>query len=77
MTAPDIRLAATDAAELTELLSFLIDWIENDHTQLPASLRRFAGHNAYDTAALCTDLARFLFLLGGDEQPLLGSASDS
>jgi hypothetical protein len=76
MTIPDIRLAASDAAELTELLSFLVEWIDSDHTQLPASLRRFAGHSAYDTTALRTDLARFLFLLGGDERPLLGT-SDS
>jgi len=67
-----VRLAASDAAELTELLGFLIDWIDNDHTQLSASLRRFAGHSAYNTAALRSDLARFLFLLGGDERPLLG-----
>jgi hypothetical protein len=71
MSVPDVRLAASDATELTELLSFLIEWIDNDHTQLPASLRRFASHSAYDTATLRTDLARFLFLLGGDERPLL------
>jgi hypothetical protein len=74
MSIPGIRLAATDAAELTELLSFLIDWIDSDHTQLPGSLRRFTGHSAYDTTALRTDLARFLFLLGGDERPLLGDS---
>lgn len=64
------------AAELTELLNFLIEWIDNDHTQLPASLRRFIDSSAYDTAALWADLARFQFLLGGDERPLLGT-SDS
>jgi hypothetical protein len=72
MTVPDVRLAASDAAELTELPGFLVEWIGSDHTQLPASLRRLAGHSAYDTAALRADLARFLFLLGGDERPLLG-----
>ena len=41
MTVPDLRLAASDAAELTEMLNFLIEWIDSDHTQLPASLRRF------------------------------------
>ena len=69
MTSPDLRLAASDAAELTEMLNFLIEWIDSDHTQLPTSLRRFVGNDAYDTAALRTDLARFQFLLGGDEQP--------
>ena len=57
MTARDIRLAASDAVELTELLSFLIDWIDSDGQQLPASLQRFAGHSAYGTPALRADLA--------------------
>jgi hypothetical protein len=74
MTAPDVRLAASDAVELTELLSFLIDWIDSDSQQLPASLHRFAGHSAYGTPALRADLASFLFLLGGDERPLLGTS---
>ena len=34
---------------------------------LPASLCRFIGNNAYDATALRTDLARFQFLLGGNE----------
>ena len=73
MTVPDVRLAAGDAAELTELLNFLIEWIDSDQIQLPASLHRFVGHSAYGTATLRADLARFQFLLGGDEQPLLGT----
>ncbi len=68
MTVPDVRLTASDAAELTELLSFLISWIDSDHQQLPASLQRFAGNSAYGTTALRTDLARFQFLLGGDDR---------
>jgi hypothetical protein len=73
MTVPDVRLAASDAAELTEPLNFLIDWINSDDQQLPASLHRFTGNTAYGAAALRTDLARFQFLLGGDERPLFGS----
>ena len=73
MTAPRITLAASDAAELAELLRFLSDWIDTDPGQLPASLRRFIGTSACDTTALRTDLARFQFLLGGDEQPFLGT----
>ena len=73
MTIPSTRLAADDAIELTELLGLLIDWIDTDHDQLPASLHRFIGSDAYDTAALRTGLARFQFLLGGDEQPYLGT----
>jgi len=55
---PDMRIDLSDAIELTELLGFLIGWIDGDPVQLPASLR-FVGHPAYDTAALRTDLARF------------------
>jgi hypothetical protein len=69
VTIPGIQLAADDAMELTELLGLLIDWIDSDPDRLPASLRRFIGNDAYDTTALRTDLARFQFLLGGDEQP--------
>jgi hypothetical protein len=73
VTTPGIRLAIDDAIELTELLSLLIEWIDTDPDQLPASPRRFIGSDAYDTTALRTDLARFQFLLGGDEQPYLGT----
>jgi hypothetical protein len=73
VTIPGIQLAADDAMELTELLGLLIDWIDSDHTHLPASLRRFIGSDAYDAAALRTDLARFQFLLGGAEQPYFGT----
>jgi hypothetical protein len=72
MTVPDVRLAASDATELTELLNFLIDWINSDGQHLSASLQRFVGNSAYGTAALQTDLARLQFLLGGDERPLFG-----
>jgi hypothetical protein len=41
-------------------VNLLIEWINNDRTQLPASLHRFVGHSTCDdTAALRTDLARF------------------
>jgi hypothetical protein len=73
---PGMRIDLSDAIELTELPGFLIGWIDSDPVQLPASLLRFAGHPAYDTAALRTDLARFQFLLGGDEQPLFGHSDD-
>ena len=76
MTVPDVQLAASDAAELTGLLNFPIEWTDSDRIQLPTSLRQFAGNSAYDTAALQADLARFQFLLGCDEQPLFG-ADDS
>jgi hypothetical protein len=74
VTTPGIQLAADDATELAELLGLLIDWIDSDHQHLPASLRRFIGNDAYGTTALRTDLARFQFLLGGDEQPYFGTS---
>jgi hypothetical protein len=74
VTVPAITLAPADAAELAELLGFLIDWIDTDRARLPASLRRFTGTSAYDTTALRTDLARFQFLLDGDEQPFLDTS---
>lgn len=74
MTIPGPRLAADDAMELAELLGLLIDWIDGDHDCLPASLRRFIGNDAHNTTALRTDLARFQFPLGGDEQPYFGTS---
>jgi hypothetical protein len=75
VTIPGIRVAADDAMELTELLGLLVDRIDRiDSDRLPASLRRFNGNNAYDTTALRTDLTRFQFLLGGDEQSYFGTS---
>jgi hypothetical protein len=73
VTDPGPQLTAADTIELTEILGLLIDWIDTDHRQLPASLRRFTGSDAYDTTALRTDLARFCFLLRGDEHPYFGA----
>jgi hypothetical protein len=75
MTIPGPQLTAADAMELTELLGLLIDWIDSDPGHLPASLRRFIGNHGYDydATALRTDLARFQFLLGGDEHPYFGT----
>jgi hypothetical protein len=64
----DLRLDATDAAELGELLTFLSDWLNGtDSNQLAASLHRFVGTTGYDLTELRTDLARFAFLLGNDD----------
>ena len=69
----DVRLAATDAAELVELLTFLGDWLDGrDTEQLADSLIRFVGHHAYDLPALQADLARFAFLLGDDGERTFG-----
>ncbi len=64
---PDLRLDAVDAAELAELLQFLSQWLARDRARLGASLEQFVGHPAYGTGELRQDLARFTFLLGGDD----------
>jgi len=65
MTFPDVRLAAVDAAELAEMLTFLAEWLSGSQKQAAAdSFAAFVGHPAYNTEALCADLHRFAFLLG-------------
>jgi hypothetical protein len=69
MTASEVRLELIDAAELAETLGFISQWLTGtDHVQLTDSFRRFVGTDGYDLTALRTDLARFTFLLGHDEQ---------
>lgn len=63
---PGINLAPDHAAELTELLEFLNAWLTSDHDHLNTSLVSYVGHPAYDVNRLKADLARFIFLLGGD-----------
>ena len=64
---PAIALDTGDAIELAELLQFLGDWLESDHSNLAASLARFIGSPAYGPASLREDFARFRFLLGVTE----------
>jgi hypothetical protein len=68
----DVRLEGSDAAELAEMLSFLREWLCGpDRPALTESLVRFVGMHGYDVGVLCADLARFVFLLGGDDGELL------
>jgi hypothetical protein len=71
---PDITLDLADATELAETLAFLTQWLSGSHKQaLTESFAAFAGHPAYNTEALCTDLRRFIFLLGAsDGEELFG-----
>jgi hypothetical protein len=70
---PRITLDAADAAELTETLQLLSDWLARDPGRLGPSLEDFIGHPGYGTAQLLQDLNRFVFLLGGnDGEPLFG-----
>jgi hypothetical protein len=71
---PDVRLDASDAAELAEMLQFLNGWLAHDPTPLGASLAEFVGHPAYGLPQLRDDLDRFTFLLGGsDGETLFGA----
>ena len=70
---PEVKLDATDAAELAEMLQFLSEWLTRDPARLGASLAQFVGHPAYGLAQLRGDLERFVFLLGGsDGEQLFG-----
>ncbi len=70
---PDMKLDASDAAELAEMLQFLSQWLARDPGRLSTSLEEFTGHPAYNVAQLRQDLERFVFLLGGsDGEQLFG-----
>ena len=71
---PHITLDTGDAAELAEMLTFLASWLSGSQKQILAdSFAAFAGHPAYNTDALHSDLHRFAFLLGAsDGEELFG-----
>ena len=71
---PDLNLELGDAIELTELLTFLTDWLSGSQRQaLADSLTTFVGHNRYNVDQLAADLQRFVFLLGlSDGEQLFG-----
>jgi hypothetical protein len=62
-----IHLDTSDAAELAELLAFIADWLHQDRSRLEPSLLNFVGTAGYRIDTLHADLARFCFLLGGDD----------
>jgi hypothetical protein len=57
----------SDAAELTEMLSFPGQWLARDPGRLSKSLEEFIGNPAYSIQHLPGDLDRFIFLLGGSD----------
>jgi hypothetical protein len=70
---PEVKLDATDAAELAEMLRFLSQWLARDPRRLGASLEEFIGNPAYGLHDLHADLERFVFVLGGsDGESLFG-----
>ena len=71
---PGITLDPADAAEIAETLTLLTGWLSGSHKHVLAdSFAAFIGHPAYNTGTLCTDLHRFVFLLGAsDGEDLFG-----
>jgi hypothetical protein len=69
-TTPDL----SDAAELAETLTLLIQWLSGSQEHaLAESFAAFIGHPAYNTGTLCADLRRFVFLPGAsDGEALFG-----
>jgi hypothetical protein len=63
----NVPLDAADAMELAQLLDLLRDWLASDPGRLGLSLERFIGSPAYGVEALRSDLANFVFLLGGND----------
>ena len=64
---PAIPVDVVDAVELAETLQFVRGWLASEQPVLGASLTRFVGSDAYGLTELRADLARFMFLLGGDD----------
>jgi hypothetical protein len=67
MSAPisQVTLDADDAVELAEMLEFLIAWLDATDRRVDLELLRFTNAS-YHLNDLLADLARFVFLLGGD-----------
>ena len=62
-----VQLNTSDAAELAEMLTFISDWLTSDPNTLTASIEKHTGGTAYTTGTLRTVLARFAFLLTGQD----------
>ena len=60
-----VRLNASDAEALVELLEFLAEWIEFHYTRTDRSLQLFSAYSA-DIDELRADLVRFAVALGGE-----------
>jgi hypothetical protein len=71
MTAPTptVTIDIADAVELIELLQLINDWLRVDYHRHRASLDDIIG---YSLDALRNDLAKFTFLLGGDDDLVEG-----
>lgn len=62
-----VRLRAEHAVELGELLEFLGSWFDHAPDVVAEALVSFCGAG-YSVEDLRADVARFAFLLGGDDE---------
>ena len=67
MTDHTSPLTLADVMELGQLLQLLADWLHHDTTNLDRSLTQFIGTNGYPITELHNDIARYAFLLGGND----------
>jgi len=68
---PD-SLTAADITGLTELLQFIIDWIDTGEAELTPSFNRLVDNPGIEIHYLRHDLRRYAALLGGTtDEPLL------
>ena len=71
---PGITLDPAGATEIAETLTLPTPSLSGSQQHIPAqSFGAFIGHPACNTGTLCTDLRRFVFLLGAsDGEDLFG-----
>jgi hypothetical protein len=65
----EVSLRDLDALELAELVEFCRDFLAAEADAIGPALDRFA--HGYPLGELQADLARFVFLLGGDPAPFI------
>jgi hypothetical protein len=60
-------LTLPEVMELGQLLQLLAEWLDHDSAVLDPSLTQFIGTHGYPLAELRADIARYAFLLGGND----------
>lgn len=60
-------LTLPEVMELGQLLHLVADWLRHDSAALDRSLTGFIGSHGYPITELHADIARYAFLLGGND----------
>ena len=66
-----MNLDPADAAELADLLQFIVGWLASDREHIASSLLHYAGDVPYGPGQLRLHLDRFASLLTGGSGPSL------